>query len=1238
MKRILTLTTLLILLLPVWAMAADYTVTQTGAGADYSVAQFNALTGTGYAGDTFYFSGTITSTIQIEGLSGTPGNYITLDGWSGGDCDPVKNRSCPGAAVVSRPRVKTSGIEYNGINLINCSYIAVQDFEITNGWAGIFFIGGLTARATHVTVRRNYIHNTYGVGIQQTRNAATSTGMGVNYVTIGGALGDGNLVYDTSEYAEDPATTLNTHNLGVHRTNDCIISYNEIGNPAGDQDLTDKCNVISVNTSERVLIEYNKIYNPHGEAGVVFKEGGGNDKICRFNEVYGAALNGGISVICGGGTIARVYIYGNWVHDSGEGTQLYRNYDDVYIWANIYSDMVRRGVDCSYESGTSQGDVYVYNNTFVRCGETGEPQPGALRMYGSYPLNVRIKNNIFDNNDDTHYGQVFVFAGLEKYLTAMSYNIFNYTGRTPTAYYNSGYRDVDYLNSIGKFSNNTDQDPGFVDSRGDNFRLQSTSPARNTGADLSGLAGSVTVQGVVYNMYWDDCLDPNNTDWSTSPPTVATKKQDDYVSWEKGAYIYTGGGPGPAPNETPTAIITTPASNVTVNDEDTQALAGSYTDPDGDTCTYVWVIPTNTFKVWEVGTTYAANDLVEDNGVAGAYYKSIAGGNIGNDPPSAEWNNALTQASPGTGTCDTPGTYAVSLKVNDGTVDSPTVTRSITVLDAGSPTTTKEFSRNTAGDVATGDASYIYQNYTDGNYADLAYIRVNKSALYTRKTVVLFDLTSLAAEEITDGTLSLYLEIAPGVTTNIELYSCADAFVEGDGTANSDVTWNCADDGGASCDVAWTGTHGQTTLLKAVQFTTSSTLNQYYEWESSELTSYLQSRAGSIAYFILIGSVTDGGYASFSSDEDTDGQRPKLSVTYGSEAGVAPVLVSIECPNCDGSKKAGDTIGPFILTFNKSVEYDQTVVLTLDSEQGAGANDATSTVNAGSGTTQLNAPAFTVTTDHVTTDLDALKCEVTAGYLRAVDDETSIALTGTAFTIFPTGAESGSLASNNNIIIDVTAPATSAVMGYDATHCTTCTADGTVSTAGTQVRFAIQTDTLGLIINAKPGYPRIATNPQIQGGGTVYASVLGLGDTTDTIIMAIEATAGMRVLDLNFSGDLDLGPGGTITDTAGNPVAISMGALSLADVAAIVLGVPYPTGTPKEFSSSSTITTYLAAGGYFIANDFIECTEANSIGTADMSGSDGTSGNVITIDGGGFSHAGTRTYGDYYVIKNCILE
>jgi hypothetical protein len=41
-------------------------------------------------------------------------------------------------------------------------------------------------------------------------------------------------------------------------------------------------------------------------------------------------------------------------------------------------------------------------------------------------------------------------------------------------------------------------------------------------------------------MCFDDALDPNGTDWRTTPPRVRTAKQRNYGAWERGAYVYKG--------------------------------------------------------------------------------------------------------------------------------------------------------------------------------------------------------------------------------------------------------------------------------------------------------------------------------------------------------------------------------------------------------------------------------------------------------------------------------------------------------------------------------------------------------------------------------------------------------------------------------------------------------------------------------------------------------------------------
>jgi hypothetical protein len=93
------------------------------------------------------------------------------------------------------------------------------------------------------------------------------------------------------------------------------------------------------------------------------------------------------------------------------------------------------------------------------------------------------------------------------------------------------------------------------------------------------------------------------------------------------------------PNQTPTASIDAPASNVTVNPGGSVAFSGSGSDPDGTIAAYAW---------------------------------TFAGGS----PASS------SAATPGNVTYSTPGSYAASLRVTDnGGLTSTAATRTITVSD-----------------------------------------------------------------------------------------------------------------------------------------------------------------------------------------------------------------------------------------------------------------------------------------------------------------------------------------------------------------------------------------------------------------------------------------------------------------------------------------------------------------------------------------------------------------------------
>jgi hypothetical protein len=561
------------LLLPILAHARGdvYYVTQNGSGARSGSSLSNAWAGfdfnssanwstTDHAnridpGDTVYFSGTITSRVEPpEGYGGSSGNYVTLDGWEGGTCDPVANDGCTSAAVIDRPSRANGGLTNYCMYMRDNNYITIQDFNMQDSSGGIGAIGpnSMTRKTTHLIIRRNYIHDMSDHGVQIT-TSGTPYWKGINYVTFGGALGEGNLVYDT---VEDSATSYtDSHCVGFNGCDDLIVSYNKIDNSF--QDLSDASNALSIHTTDRALIEYNAIGNPSGQACISLKEYGGVDRIIRFNKCTGCGQQG-ISVGTNQADISDVYIYGNLVYDSAGGVFIKRNYDNIYIFSNVIHNITEEvrtgqgGIPIDISAYGVPGDVYVFNNTIARGDQNGDrSRSGGLTIYGDSAQKVRVKNNIFyyNNSNDTDT-QIHVYPGMENNLVSLEHNTY-YSDATPYVNYDGVNRDVATLKSSYSLENDSVPgevaDPGFKDPNGadniygtvdDDYTLDGTNI--NNGADLS-QCFNITVQGNVYTICYNDALDPDNTDWTTTPPTVGTAKQEDHGSWERGAYVYSDG-------------------------------------------------------------------------------------------------------------------------------------------------------------------------------------------------------------------------------------------------------------------------------------------------------------------------------------------------------------------------------------------------------------------------------------------------------------------------------------------------------------------------------------------------------------------------------------------------------------------------------------------------------------------------------------------------------------------------
>lgn len=526
---------------------ATYYVDQTGNntadGTSYlnraSVAYHNAGSGVfaSLAGDTVILTGTITSEVQVPD-SGSSGSVITYDGDDGVNpaCTIDRNGGAYGFTIG------------NGSSFAR-SYVTVQDLIVTDfADLGILIHGSAGGGVPHdIIVKRCTIHTALQKGISVSDN---SWGNNRPYnITIGGASGDGNTIYNIGN---------DTRGMDVNTSyaHDVIISYNHLYANNTDYGI-DGIHLIE---GYNQLIEYNTVHGHNNNTGGQWGEncvdikGGSYNIIVRFNRFYDNDHEPAVimQTVRGGPGDANnthdIYIYGNSIYETQNAVAIYvkEGYyvNDIHVWANLIYDNSNWGISIAHDetSGNTVSNLYVYNNVFAENAPGVSPVQlsfSGFRYYDLAGTNRLIKNNIFYKNrpDATDYRQRHSNATGDQ---TFDYNQYYWPGHTSYVYWSGADRTIATLqDSYGQEIKGADSDPGFTNAGTNVFTLQSTSPCINNGADLSGLAGSLTIHDTIYNMYYDDCLDPNNTDFSTVPPTVQTLKQNEHgTGWDQGAYVY----------------------------------------------------------------------------------------------------------------------------------------------------------------------------------------------------------------------------------------------------------------------------------------------------------------------------------------------------------------------------------------------------------------------------------------------------------------------------------------------------------------------------------------------------------------------------------------------------------------------------------------------------------------------------------------------------------------------------
>ena len=519
-------------------------VTQYGAGAQtgrslanaWSVANFNnvanwstnnSLDGKIGPGDIVYFSGTITSPLIIPG-SGDASGYVTFDGYEAGDQSPIVNGTNPGSAVINY----ASGY---GIQIDNKKYLSFQDLAIT-GQQGVLLRGsaiGETEWSEHIVFRRNYFYRTTNGAFQQTcQTTGGYANTGVKYLTIGGERGQGNYFWDC-KYA-----TYEGHILGVNKFEDVVISYNKIVNASSTEQSGQ--NNIACHTGRRILVEYNEVGRSRGQTGITMKEDGTSDFIVRFNHVWGSGGAGNST----NRNAYNGYVYGNKFTGGARGVAPGKDSENIYIFSNLMVDNGRNGINIQIQtSGTyATNNSHFYNNTIVNnnleIGADGWNGGIFSTNTAAATDGVFFKNNIISENAATASNVELAFGDNRNIFT--DYNcVYNSNGTAKWVWSPSSnftIKTLAEMQALGQEQNSFIANPRLTD----DYALNQDSPAVASGDVLSSPAGwdVPTIQGVDYSteVGIDIGLDPDNTDWTTTPPTVGVLTRTG--AWDLGAYVY----------------------------------------------------------------------------------------------------------------------------------------------------------------------------------------------------------------------------------------------------------------------------------------------------------------------------------------------------------------------------------------------------------------------------------------------------------------------------------------------------------------------------------------------------------------------------------------------------------------------------------------------------------------------------------------------------------------------------
>ena len=1138
--------------------AADYTVTQTGSGADYSAATFNALTGD-KGGNTYYFSGTFTTRISVTAAYGNATSPMVLDGYQAGDCDPI-NSTCTSSAVLSQ------GLEVgNGTH--GPDYLTIQDFRMTRtsstlpGFRLYGYLAGTEAQqyVDHCIIQRNHVYETYGTlfywyngrynVIQNNKfthfgQGGTDTTQGVNLINLDNSVLSGNEIgHDEANY---PSGCTSSEMVELHGCNYLLIEYNDIYGAPNQSGLRPK---ESFGGNSYVVVRFNKIHDSHSKLTSGEQRGKGIGIHSRLDSPN-----------------SYFYIYGNHIfRNYAYGVSLGDAVSNIYLWSNILSTGGYHNLMTWTTGGvglSGPSNVYAYNNTITRGGTldpTNIDRSGIVLTAGS---GFNIKNNLLWNNhpggESSRYYQIYS----TKTITSMEHNTLFHSSGTAGYYYGGAVRSLATMQSSYGFENDSPagavEDPLFTDPDGadntygtedDDYTLTASSPAIDDGATLLGTY-TVALSGgdawfetqtgyATISMTGAEALSPD-TDWTGQPSVtkILTADRTD-TGWDRGAYAFE----VVAPN----GVITSPVGNQTIEEGESLTFTSDVTCTTSTPCTQLWNFDGG-----------AVNSTSEDAGAtafatAGVYNVTLTVTDAASvaDPTPAQVTvtvRTATGANNYTGNTNVKGLWVFENNLNDTSGNSNNLTGS------GSPA--YDSSTEIEGDYS------LDLEAESSQYASIADASLSSGFPFKSDTVEApwTLLAKFRLESLPTAGARMIIASKYGYTANLRSFYLGVEDVDG----TTYPTFAIGYAGGVSNEPEFHGSAVTAGVNYAIALVFDNATDEYtfalYNLDTSavvgtnatgDLTSTVNGGWCNTAASFDIGKIGPNNTYYFDGliDEvvvlSQEFSTTEISAYFAGNYSVSTAeIVRIYSSTPTGYYKEGDTTAPFFVEFADAISWAVgagSIKLTLVNDTGDDvAVDAT--YASGSGST-IEFDGLVVPDGFNTADLDAVTLAAAGGATIKVSGTT----TDADLTV-PTDPDSRSLDRNGRIVIDDTADTIASVVGISDDASSFTDPDGYIDIA---VNFP---STDGYHVGYTTAWPKVGL---AVGAETLYAEYVGKTDA-NTLVFRLELAPGNRDPDgIEIAGDLVL-TGATLTDMAGNTISLTMPASpnTLADDSTYVLAVP----------------------------------------------------------------------------------